>query len=127
MGDRANVRIAGVHLYTHWGGHALPFSVRDSLRRKWRWTDEAYLARIIFCDMIAGSEQEETGFGISKNLCDNEYPIINVDTDTQTVQFLAWSFADGVTDAPPLLVLDFEAYAKLDDEQLKKVLEGIKY
>jgi hypothetical protein len=81
MGDRANVRIAGVHLYTHWGGHELPFCVRDSLRRKWRWTDEAYLARIIFCDMTDG-DKEEMGFGISKELCDNEHHIISLNCET---------------------------------------------
>jgi hypothetical protein len=32
-----------------------------------------------------------------------------------------------VKEDPPLLTLDFEAYTKLDDQQLKKVLEGIQY
>ena len=87
MGDRANVKIAGVHLYTHWGGGNLPFKVQDALKKKWRWDDDAYLARIIFCEMVKGDEEGETGFGISKDLCDNQYPIIDIDCENQTVSF----------------------------------------
>lgn len=95
MGDRANVLIKGyddepgkgVYLYTHWQGHELPETVRDALRRKQRWTDRQYLARIIFCAMVEGNERSETGFGISTTLCDNEHPIIVIDCTQQTIGF----------------------------------------
>jgi len=111
MGDRANVCIvqhgnskALLYLYTHWGGEALPRTLQAALRRKLRWTDEAYLARIIFCEMIRGYERTETGFGIATSLCDNEHPILVVDCDKQTVGvahegneptcYKSWSFSE---------------------------------
>ena len=65
MGDRGNVKVDGVYLYTHDMGTSLPFVVKRALRKQWRWDDSAYLARIIFCEMIKGREQDEFGFGIS--------------------------------------------------------------
>ena len=95
MGDRGNIFITrnddtknneqGIYLYTHWGGSYLKETLQAALRKKWRWNDEAYLTRIIFCEMIKGYESEETGFGISLEEQDNEHPIVYVLTDTQEV------------------------------------------
>lgn len=88
MGDRANVYMkqsetTGVYLYTHWGGDELPETVREAIaspQGRGRWRDDAYLARIIFCRMVGPRDlMEETGFGISAHICDNEHPIIVVD------------------------------------------------
>jgi len=93
MGDRANIYIKedekhGVYLYTHWGGYELPEKLRTALKRgKGRWNDAAYLARIVFCEMVKGDEEGSTGYGISSRLQDNEHPIIVVDTVKQTVTF----------------------------------------
>ena len=87
MGDRANVKIGNVYLYTHWGGSDLVDKVRQALAKKWRWDDEPYLTRIIFCTMVGRDEfDEETGFGISTEICDGEDRIIEIDVDNQTVQ-----------------------------------------
>jgi hypothetical protein len=92
MGDRANVHVAGTYLYSHWGGTELPETVRKALfRGESRWQDEAYLARIIFCDMVAGSETELTGYGISADVGDGSDRILVVDTDKQAVGYASWS------------------------------------
>jgi hypothetical protein len=92
MGDRANVYVKqgkeerpgggqGVFLYTHWGGYCLPDKLAHSLSRAPdRLTDGQYLARIIFSDMIKGSGAETTGYGISAQIGDGEYPLLEVDT-----------------------------------------------
>lgn len=90
MGDRANVVIkdsdSQVCLYTHWSGSDLPEILKAALiRGKSRWNDRAYLARIIFCEMVRGSEMELTGYGISQNIGDGGDNVIYVDIDAQTV------------------------------------------
>ena len=104
MGDRGNIFVRsqyqqpepeegeereplGVYLYSHWGGSELPLALKAALSRKQRWDDGPYLTRIIFDEMTKGQQGEETGFGISCVLCDNEHPIIRVDPGNQTVSF----------------------------------------
>jgi len=111
MGDRANVLISGVYLYTHWGGRHLPFIVRDALKKKWRWDDDAYLTRIVFCEMVKGQEAEETGFGICSYMPDNEHPVIELNCDNQTITI------GSVTKT-------FEEYAAMDDGELQEFLYG---
>lgn len=120
MGDRANVvilqrpqqdqELGGIYLYTHWGGSDLPIVLRNALARGLRWTDEQYLARIIFCEMVRGLESEETGFGISNYLADNDRPLIEVDANAQTVRIgkTTWTFED---------------YAKAKNQAILKVYE----
>ncbi len=64
MGDRGQVKIGGVYLYTHWGAIGLIEDVQTALNNKWRWHDLEYLARIIFDVMTAGEQGEEAGYGI---------------------------------------------------------------
>jgi len=86
MGDRGNIVVDDggkrVFLYSHWSGGDLPQVLSKALGRKQRWSDGQYLARIIFCEMLAGSSEGlegETGFGISAEVGDNEYPYLVVD------------------------------------------------
>lgn len=104
MGDRGNVKIIDqfdpskhVHLYTHWRGSELKDIVQAAMRKRWRWNDSGYLARIIFCEMVKGDEAGETGFGINADQCD-EGPLIIVNVPEQTVTLgrKAWSFEDFV-------------------------------
>jgi len=89
MGDRANIVLKNgdnfVWLYSHWGGGAIPSILQTALAKHWRWDDPNYLARIIFCKMVAGVETYETGFGISAEPCDGDDRILLVDTNAQTV------------------------------------------
>src|SRR5277367_2869417 len=99
MGDRGNIAIkqhdstvkeesAFLYLYSHWAGRSLPHKLQKALiRGKDRWSDEPYLSRIIFCEMIgSGNElQELTGFGITTYITDNEHPLLVVDAETNTV------------------------------------------
>ena len=110
MGDRGNVKIAdsGVYLYTHWSGTDLPVVVQAVLRRKDRWGDHPYLARMIFSEMTAGKETCATGFGISTELIDPDHPIIIINCAEQSVTFegkVRWRFDD---------------YVALSEEQLQK-------
>ena len=115
MGDRANVAVQDhgkrVYLYTHWDGYELPELVRMALARRQRWNDAPYLTRILFCTLVAGAEKDETGFGISTEICDNEHPIIIVDCDKQIVTIEAEPGGRFAPTAPQRL--SFSTYADL--------------
>ena len=89
--DRASIRMKEsdgkeVVFYTHCKGSELPETLRSALiRGKSRWEDEQYLARIIFCEMVKGSEMEQTGFGISTYVWDGEDRIIDVSCEEMSV------------------------------------------
>lgn len=120
MGDRGNIAIRfhngqEVFLYAHWSGHALPAVTRDALARKERWTDADYLARIVFCTLVEGSEKESTGFGISVAPAgDGEHPIIVLDVERQTV---AMRPVDGGQNAAVIKSWTFEQFAALTDAE----------
>ena len=93
MGDRGNIKVGGVYLYSHWGGSGLREVLKTVLKRKKRWIDEPYLTRMIFCEMMNEEKAEllgETGFGISVNICDNENEILEVDCKNQTVNGISF-------------------------------------
>ncbi len=86
MGDRGNIVVDGVYLYSHWGGNGLRKLLARSLERgKDRWGDPAYLTAIIFRDMIGDDLQGASGLGISTEQQDHEHPNLVVDTDARTV------------------------------------------
>ena len=85
MGERGNIAINGVYLYTHWKGHVLKPILKSALiRGKSRWDDPPYLARIIFCEMMDG-DNGLTGYGISTRIEDNNHNALEVDTNKQIV------------------------------------------
>lgn len=96
MGARAQVIITngkneGVALYTHWGSGSLPQTVARALARRQRWDDDAYLARIVFCEMmkdIGETLDGELSLGIEpgRNVhFDLDYPPIVVNVGERTV------------------------------------------
>lgn len=90
MGDRGNIIIRDegapdLYLYTHWNGSDLPKTLKRALSRKERWDDSAYLARIIFCEMVKGSEADATGFGISTMETDAGLELV-VNVQARTVE-----------------------------------------
>lgn len=96
MGDRRNVIIkdagtVGVALYTHWAGSDLAETVKTALKRKQRWDDAPYLARIIFCEMVKGDETKETGYGITAAdaTCEGSKRDIVIDVEKQTITLMA--------------------------------------
>lgn len=91
MGDRGVVRIAdtGVVLYTHWGATALPETLATALGRRERWHDPAYLARIIFSEMVRGALDRPTGFGITTTVPGDAWRILRVDCEREAVEFVA--------------------------------------
>ena len=85
MGMRRNIALDygnehRIYLYTHWGAECLEDTLRDALvRGRSRWADPAYLARIIFSEMIKDEVLETTGYGLAPHVMDDEYPTIEVD------------------------------------------------
>ncbi len=97
MGDRGNIVVSetgepGTHvfLYTHWGGSGIHHDLQTALARLERWTDDGYLTRIIFCEMIAhcGAEAltDENGYGISCSYQDNEHCVLRVLVAKQKIE-----------------------------------------
>lgn len=90
MGDRGNIVVeqsdgSRIFLYAHWDGSELPGILQRALKKRWRWSDEAYLTRIIFSEMIKDSVMAETGYGISTYLIDNQHPLLVVNCDKDRV------------------------------------------
>jgi hypothetical protein len=88
MGDRGQVNIEGVWLYTHWGATDLPMTVHDAIIKKWRWSDPEYLARIIFEEMIKGDEGGETGYGIGSSMHGDVGRVVYVNCTTQKIKIV---------------------------------------
>jgi hypothetical protein len=89
MGDRSNIVVQEhngnrIWLYGHWMGSDSINVTRDVLNKQDRWNDSQYFARMLFSEMVKGSLDETTGYGISTYMCDNEYPIIVLDFGSQT-------------------------------------------
>jgi len=124
MGDRGNIAIkqssGQVWLYSHWAGYTLPARLRAALARQQRWDDEAYLARIIICEAIPEKHiKDETGFGISTCMQDNEYSILVVDIPKQRVFIMpedALKDRQIPADYEPAAAFTFEQYADLGAE-----------
>lgn len=90
MGNRRNIQLTykdrnKIYFYTHWGADELENVIKKVLRRKERWDDESYLARMIFSEMIKDKISEETGYGIAPYEIDSENPTIELDLGNQTV------------------------------------------
>ena len=90
MGDRSNIVVvqpdnSRIFLYGHWMGDDNYRVAGQVLSTGSRNTDHAYLTRMLFSKMIAHDLDGETGFGISNTMCDNEYPIVVIDPQKQTV------------------------------------------
>lgn len=90
MGDRGVVRIVdtGVVLYTHWGATRLPHVLATALGREARWSDPPYLARIIVSELLRGSLDATTGYGIGTAVPADAWRVIDVDCATKTVRFV---------------------------------------
>ncbi len=97
MGDRANIGVimrdfndeantTVVFFYSHWGGSQIEETLADALDRgRGRWSDDSYLARIIFSEMVKDEILGDTGYGMSIYVGDNEYDILIVDLESNLV------------------------------------------
>jgi hypothetical protein len=135
MGDRGNIYFvdqcdedgstSGIYMYSHWTGSDLPWVLQEALKRgRSRWNDIQYLPRIIFCEMVKGDVESETGFGLSTRIGDNGNPIVRVDCYRQLVDFVA---EGDEQDLPPVgddYGFSFEEYVELDDAQLRGAFRG---
>lgn len=85
-----------IYIYSHWDGDEdvntspLAKMVRKALKRKERWDDESYLARIIMSEVIRESLDSETGYGLQPYEVDPEFPTIVVDLVAKTVNGLSY-------------------------------------
>jgi hypothetical protein len=119
MGDRRNIVCefpqASVAFYTHWAGTEAPGDLKTALMRgRSRWSDPAYLARIIFCAMVEADIQGQTGFGIEAILpgsdayCEASPRDLVVDLAGQLISQGSKSWT-------------FEEFTKLDEDQLLEI------
>lgn len=86
MGDRSNIVIEDysggrVYLYSHWSGETAIKSAVHGLGSG-RYNDPSYLARIVFEDLISSDLGQETGFGISTQIEDNEHPVFVISNNS---------------------------------------------
>jgi hypothetical protein len=134
MGDRSNIVVRDrdgkdVVFYAHWSGSSIAAVVRCALAKEWRWTDDNYLARIIFCELVKGHEADETGFGIGRSLAgDREHPVVFVDVQEQRVSFCNDFTEDAAVDTKAKLrradfTWSFADYAKMTDEEVTDLLD----
>lgn len=89
MGDRASIEVRSVDgsifLYSHWAGADRLECLQKAMALNARWDDPDYLTRIIF-DAWKGLDVESTtSWGISPAITDHEYPLLVVDTTSQTI------------------------------------------
>lgn len=107
MGDRSNIVVvqpdeSRIWLYGHWMGDDNYRVAGQVLSRKERWDDAPYLARMLFARMTAGDEEGSTGYGISTTMCDNEYFIVVIDPQKQTVHLEQYEWvASDLTEITP--------------------------
>lgn len=134
MGCRGNIAIEGyrredkqdcIYFYTHWTGYRVHAITQAALRKRWRWTDNSYLARIIF-DELCPERGQETGYGIStEEAGDNEYPLVYVDPNKQEV---SWRFTPFNGEQKILKTFTFDEYVDLSGGALeaawKKACQG---
>jgi len=100
MGDRSNIVVvqpdeSRIFLYGHWMGDDNYRVAGQVLSRQERWNDAPYIARMLFSKMIAHDLDSDTGYGISNHMCDNEYPIVVIDPQKQTVHLEQYIWGDG--------------------------------
>ena len=118
MGDRANIGVimrdfhdtdgantTVVFFYSHWGGSQIEETLADALDRgRGRWSDDSYLARIIFSEMIKDQILDDTGYGMSIYVGDNENPILIVDLENQLVRTVNETEAASLNREPGAIV-----------------------
>ena len=100
MGDRSNIVVVQpdnnrIFLYGHWMGDDNYRVAGQVLSRQERWNDAPYLARMLFSLMTSHDPNSDTGFGISTTMCDNEYPIVVIDPQNQSVHLEQYIWGDG--------------------------------
>jgi hypothetical protein len=134
MGDRGNIffvdrregdALEGIYMYTHWSGAALPLTVREALERgRGRWGDSQYLARIVFCELVGEAVREETGYGLSTRIGDNEHSVVRIDDLSARVSFHAPG-KERRADDPGLASWSYEAYLAMASAELERAFLGV--
>lgn len=132
MGNRSTVTVRlddedRVSFYSHWLGSDAFLRTRDALARQLRWDDPAYLARIIFCAIVKGEEDSETGFGIANTtrLMDNENPRLIVDILNRVVFLVPSNVCPEKVNKPPSDAWTFAMFASLTNEDIVKAVERL--
>jgi hypothetical protein len=103
MGDRANFGFRQsdgniIYLYGHWAGEGMMNTLATAIAKaRSRWTDESYATRICISQIIGNEWTEETGWGISTSIGDNEHSIPIVDWESQAVALYEadWNTSSG--------------------------------
>jgi hypothetical protein len=91
MGNRANIGFkqgeSTIFLYQHWAPEHLFKQYAQALEAaKPRWDDSSYATRIMISQIIGEDWANETGYGISMSVLDNEHKVVVVDLDEKRVR-----------------------------------------
>jgi hypothetical protein len=131
MGDRSNIVVImsedekdRVWLYGHWMGEASVSHAVNGLLSG-RTSDAPYLARIIFESMIEKTMGEETGYGISTHMQDNEYPIIVIHPDAPAGPRVWIEDEDGGQQTRQVTPKEFIAAADDAGQELYELIDTI--
>lgn len=117
MGDRGNIALLDregnqIWFYTHWNGSGVRQAAQHAIARRERWDDPPYFARIVFGELLCGSDPKSaTGFGISSSIGDNEHPIVVIDMGNNRVGLIdEKKLVDGRVPKGHKLKWSFEEY-----------------
>ena len=141
MGDRGNIAFIDrcgsmpgstgyTFLYTHWSGSSIGEILQETLKRRHRWDDTSYLCRMVFCELVKGSETEETGFGISPFMGDNEHVVLLVDCDNHQVsahreEDIREAAIAHILVGSPIRTWTFEEFASLEGSLVESLMHGL--
>jgi hypothetical protein len=136
MGDRSNIVIQQsngdrVYLYGHWLGSSAIGVVQGVLERHERWSDESYLARMLFNEMTSEDPDSSTGFGISANyMPDNEHPLIVLTPETKEVHLesVSWTQDSGQVLTKMTRTITMQEFLDIRrDNKYENVLDNYSY
>lgn len=97
MGDRGNIVVRqtkdtnrdDVWFYTHWRGSEIKSIAAEAIKRNQRHGDPAYFTRIVASELFGDMEHsDDTGFGISTRMQDNEHDIVVIDLKNKVVHII---------------------------------------
>ena len=103
MGDRTNTVFrkadgSDIVLYQHWGGENMMHNLATALdAARNRWNDESYCIRIVISNLIGDRWQQETGYGLSTYIMDNEHSVPVLDFSDHTVALYGYEWDSTAT------------------------------
>jgi hypothetical protein len=101
-----------IYFYSHWRGDRLHEILREAMnwKERWpegfgeltgkvrescRWYDASYFARVVFCRLVAGDEENVLSFGISPDRTLPDYDELHVDVARKEIRQVRLDMIEG--------------------------------